>query len=407
MPKGLSRSITIYDVGGVRGDEPVELPAQQAETHAQLQPPVPVTIMPLTGRAVAERFRGAITAVGERRLEMTAEQPCSDFTNLRLLLDQPQPAIDAEVGELYVKVIGQLGSDPVLFQAYITSMTPRSEALLATLREQHRASAAQPVRLLHISDFHLFTDPRSQIKGLCSNDSLQAVLAHARTRFADPDLVILGGDLAQDEQVSTYQRLAGLLADWQAPFMVTPGNHANYSALRQTLIPALESISSYVEHLDLGGWRVIALNSHEQGSIGGLLAESELARLEQLLAASRDSHVLIALHHHPVPIGSSWLDAIALQNPDALWAVIDRHPQVRAVICGHIHQAFDAMRGSVRVLGSPSTCVQFQPRQDQFRLDGVSPGYRWLELLPDGAMRTGVERVDGFIPADLENDDPY
>ena len=46
------------------------------------------------------------------------------------------------------------------------------------------------------------------------------------------------------------------------------------------------------------------------------------------------------------------------------------------------------------VLGSPSTCVQFIPGQDDFGIDACPPGYRWLELLPNGEIKTGL----GVLP---------
>jgi len=65
------------------------------------------------------------------------------------------------------------------------------------------------------------------------------------------------------------------------------------------------------------------------------------------------------------------------------------------------------MRGDVRILGTPSTCIQFKPGQDAFCLDDTSPGYRWMELLADGSIRTEVVRIEGFVPPDLLNDEPY
>ena len=100
------------------------------------------------------------------------------------------------------------------------------------------------------------------------------------------------------------------------------------------------------------------------------------------------------------------MDQISLANTDAFWTVVDKHPQVKAVLCGHIHQELDIMHGRVRVLGTPSTCIQFKPNSDRFRLDGLSPGYRWLDLLDSGRIDTGVERVAGFIPPDL-NDNAF
>lgn len=261
--------------------------------------------------------------------------------------------------------------------------------------------------LLHITDTHLYENSATLLKGISPQESFAAVLAHAQRKFPSPDSIILGGDMAQDETTETYLRIADMLQGWQAPFMVTPGNHANITALNNILIPALAAHSGYSQSLQLQNWQVITLNSHTQGKVSGLLGDDELTKLDRLLAEIQSRHTLIALHHQPVPIASRWLDEIGLDDRQQLWNVIDRHAHVRVLLCGHIHQEFDSVHNHVRVIGTPSSCVQFRPRHDVFALDGVSPGYRWLKLQPDGGIDTGVERVDGFIPADLENNEPY
>src|SRR3546814_9659808 len=90
------------------------------------------------------------------------------------------------------------------------------------------------------------------------------------------------------------------------------------------------------------------------------------------------------------------MEPIGLRNPDALFAVLDRFPQVRAVLWGHVHQEVDQVRDGVRLLASPSTCIQFEPGSEDFAVGTQAPGYRWLRLLPDGGLETGVERVVGF-----------
>jgi Icc protein len=129
------------------------------------------------------------------------------------------------------------------------------------------------------------------------------------------------------------------------------------------------------------------------GSVGGKLAISQLQLLERALEAAPDTHHLICLHHHPVPIGSSWMDSIGLANPDALFEVLDRHANVRALLWGHIHQEFDSWRKGVRLLASPSTGVQFEPGSERFRVSAQPPGYRWLRLHDDGRLDTGVSRI--------------
>jgi Icc protein len=72
---------------------------------------------------------------------------------------------------------------------------------------------------------------------------------------------------------------------------------------------------------------------------------------------------------------------------------MNRHPQIRAVIWGHVHQEFADRRGAVELLATPSTCVQFRPGIAKPEVDDRTPGYRWFDLGPDGTLETGVERV--------------
>jgi len=262
--------------------------------------------------------------------------------------------------------------------------------------------------LLHFTDTHLYGNAERTLKSISTHASCAAVLDMAHQAMPHADAIILGGDMSQDDSAASYQHLSKLLEPWQrAPFMLSPGNHANMDMLNSTLIPALDAISGFHDQLHLGRWQIIALNSHAPGQVVGRLSDDELQRLDVRLGEARCRHTLLAIHHPPVATGSRWMDEIGLTNADDFWKIVDQHPHVRGVLCGHIHQQLDVMRGQVRVLATPSTCIQFKPMCDDFRLDRQSPGYRWLELLDDGNIDTGIERVEGFIPPDLKDNSFY
>jgi Icc protein len=61
-----------------------------------------------------------------------------------------------------------------------------------------------------------------------------------------------------------------------------------------------------------------------------------------------------------------------------------------------VHQNFDSERRGVRLLASPSTCIQFQPQSTEFAVDDAAPGYRWLNLYDSGRIDTGVARLTDF-----------
>jgi Icc protein len=109
------------------------------------------------------------------------------------------------------------------------------------------------------------------------------------------------------------------------------------------------------------------------------------------LDAHPRQHIIVCMHHHPLPMGSAWLDGVALRDAPDFWKIIDAHETVKAVVCGHVHQASDRQRNGVRCLSTPSTCSQFLPGSDFFALDSRPPGLRWLILHPDGRLDTEVD----------------
>jgi Icc protein len=64
------------------------------------------------------------------------------------------------------------------------------------------------------------------------------------------------------------------------------------------------------------------------------------------------------------------------------------------MLWGHVHQASDHLRNGIRLMSTPSTCSQFRPNSDDFAVDERPPGYRWLELYPDGTIETEIRWLD-------------
>lgn len=244
---------------------------------------------------------------------------------------------------------------------------------------------ALPLRILHITDPHLHARRDARMRGVNTDDTLVATLAHARADPRQPDLILATGDLVQDESRDGYRRFQELLGNLGVPVYCLPGNHDDPTLMREVLATAPLQFCGTATH---GAWSLVMLNSFAQGDDGGLLAPGELDRLEDALAGSPSEHCLVALHHQPVPMGSLWLDTVPLRNADEFLAICDRHPRVRAIVWGHVHQASDRERRGVRLLSTPSTCAQFKPGSDQFALDTRPPGYRWIDLHPDGRVDT-------------------
>jgi 3',5'-cyclic-AMP phosphodiesterase len=242
------------------------------------------------------------------------------------------------------------------------------------------------IRLLQFTDPHLYGDEHESLRGIETLPALKRAIAHARARHWDMDAFLVTGDIVQDDP-GGYAHFARLFSEFGKPVYCIPGNHDEIDAMRATLASEPFRVGG---HADFGGWRVVLLDSCLPGAASGHLSDRSLAELDAALAGASDRHALVCLHHHPVTMSSRWLDMVGLENADEFFRVLDRHRNVRAVLWGHVHQAFDSMRGRVRLLATPSTCAQFLPGSEDFAVDPRPPAYRPLELRHDGTIGTEV-----------------
>lgn len=248
------------------------------------------------------------------------------------------------------------------------------------------------VLLVQLSDSHLFAEENGKLLGMNTHDSLQRVIDKVREEQPQIDLMLASGDLSQDGSIASYQTFRQLTEALAGQARWFPGNHDEVPAMRE----ACNGSNLLEPILDLGNWRITLLDSSIPGAVPGFFGDDQLRLLEQSLSEAPDRHHLVCFHHHPVSIGCNWMEPIGIRNPGALFAVLERFPQVKAVLWGHIHQEFDQQRAGIRLLASPSTCVQFAPGSEEFQVDTTAPGYRWLRLYDDGQLETGVSRVTGI-----------
>lgn len=245
----------------------------------------------------------------------------------------------------------------------------------------------QTLNFLQITDPHLHAHRDAMMRGVNTYESFKAIIERIQNGARRPDAVLATGDLVQDETRQGYERFREMALGFDAPVHCVPGNHDSPRIMAEMLnTPPFQFCGSAV----YGNWCLVMLNSAVRWDDGGRIEATQLQIMERTLAEHPDHYAVVAMHHHPLPMGSAWLDGIGLRNHEEFFAVIDRFPRVRAIVWGHVHQASDRMRGDVRMLSTPSTGSQFLPNSDTFMMDSRPPGYRWLNLHPDGGVETEV-----------------
>ena len=243
--------------------------------------------------------------------------------------------------------------------------------------------------VLQFTDMHLRDDPAASVRGVNPQQCFDATLYHARCHHWPADAVLLTGDLANDEFNNSYTRLAAIAASWETPVLAVPGNHDDGRALRA----AFDAVDTAADNvLDFDAWRIIALDSQVRGAVHGRLSTGMLTLLEDAASTRSNRHLLVALHHQPVSLGSAWLEPIGLHDAQAFRDMLTKLG-ARACLFGHAHQAWDSVEGGVRYLGTPSTGRQFVAGADEFAESDQPPAYRWLKLHDNGELETGVEWV--------------
>lgn len=247
------------------------------------------------------------------------------------------------------------------------------------------------IRILHLTDPHLFAAADGALRGTETQASLQRVLDHYQAGDWIADRVVVTGDLIQDDSAEAYDRFRELMLPLNLRMHCVPGNHDVRALMRRVCCAPPFSYCAYEE---VGDWLLVGLDSCKSGEAAGFLATEELNRLSDIVGKSAAKHVMICLHHPPVPMGSAWLDTVGLKNGDEFLRTLSSLGRVRLAVFGHVHQAYDRDHEGIRIIATPSTCRQFLPGSDEFAVDDRPPAYRRITLRSDGSSDAELVWLD-------------
>lgn len=258
--------------------------------------------------------------------------------------------------------------------------------------------------IAQLSDLHIRA-PRDKVYGCVDTAAmLRQAVTRLKSLATPPDLVLITGDLTDRGQPQEYDHLRALLADLPYPLFLIPGNHDRRIALRaafaaaDTRFPAEGPIQYVVDDFEV---RLIALDSVDEGEHHGELGWERLRWVDERLAEAPERPTIIFMHHPPFHTGYAAMDRIACRDGHQLGAVIEKHPQVQRVLCGHVHRPIQVPWHGTLGCVAPSTAHQmsldFRPDSDeQFTLE--PPGFLLHWHQPGSLMATHT-CVTGHFPA--------
>jgi 3',5'-cyclic-AMP phosphodiesterase len=243
--------------------------------------------------------------------------------------------------------------------------------------------AGRPLRILHLSDSHLFGDDTLQYDRVDTLAALRRVLERAGA-VDRADAVVLSGDLSNDGSAESYRRLRDLVEPWAAQrgaeVLYAMGNHDLRAGFEEVLGDR-ESVTG------VRGFRIVCLDSSVPGAGFGDLQPDRLERLRAVLRTPAEHGTVLVVHHPPVPAATALLAALELRHPHRLLEAC-RGSDVRLILCGHYHHPLATQAGGIPVVVAPgiaNTSDALAPPGTERATEGS--GFALVDLPLAGAAR--------------------
>ena len=214
--------------------------------------------------------------------------------------------------------------------------------------------------LVQLTDTHIEAPGTLLYETLDTARHLRESVKEVNSMQPQPDLVMITGDLVEHPGEDSYGNFASLIKPLRAPVYLLPGNHDDPQVMLEMfgdtpMFPATHATLQYV--IEEFPVRILALNSHYQGSELPDFGAHRLQWLEQTLAESKRP-TLIAIHHPPMKTGIGFIDMVGPHWFAGIRDQVMRNPQVQLVICGHGHTDLVGRIGRVPVYMAGSTAHQ-------------------------------------------------
>jgi len=128
-----------------------------------------------------------------------------------------------------------------------------------------------------------------------------------------------------------------------------------------------------------GSLRIVGLDTLVPGAGRGALCSDRLTWLDATLGTEPDVPTVILMHHPPFLTGIAHMDRLGLTGREEFAAIAARHPQIQAILCGHVHRTVHARVGGRAAMICPSPA-------HQVALDLTADGPSAFRLEPPGYM---------------------
>ena len=256
--------------------------------------------------------------------------------------------------------------------------------------------------IAQITDFHVATAGSVLREDYRTDRRLERAVEHLNRLQPRPDVVLATGDLVDRGTAEEYAEVKARLDRLAMPYLIIPGNHDRRDTMRAAFadLGCFEVDSEFLHYaVDDYPVRLVALDTVIPGHTGGTMCQPRLDWLERTLAAAPERPTVVFMHHPPLRSGIARMDTEGFDATPALRQVIARHPQVEAVLAGHIHRAISRRFAGTLLATCPSTSHQLDldlSQQERLAIVLEPPAcmlHVWFG--PDDGLVSHLSFVDG------------
>ncbi|TFC84505.1 phosphodiesterase [Cryobacterium sp. TMT3-29-2] len=231
--------------------------------------------------------------------------------------------------------------------------------------------------IAHISDTHFLGGGRALYGSIDTDTTVYRAMAQLERSGLRPDALVFTGDIADRGEADAYRRVRDIVEAaaerMGAPVIWVMGNHDKREAFRTELLREEGSTAPVDRVFDVGGVRIIALDTSVPGYHHGDLSDAQLAWLAEVLSEPAPHGSLLALHHPPVPTMLPLMAILELRRQARLAEVV-AGSDIRAILGGHLHYATTGLFAGIPVSVAAATCYTIDPTAARGSLSGLQGG---------------------------------
>jgi 3',5'-cyclic AMP phosphodiesterase CpdA len=253
--------------------------------------------------------------------------------------------------------------------------------------------------IAHLSDVHLLAGGVRQYGLVQPEDGLRQALARLTRLDPVPQALVFTGDLADKAEPDAYAHLRELVepaaAAMGAHVVWVIGNHDERAPYARGLYDTDDDGPQDRVH-DLGGLRIIALDTTVPEYHHGDLLPEQLEWLREELATPAEHGTVLAMHHPPIPVPTMEPAAIIeLLHQDRLAAAI-AGTDVRQILGGHFHYSSHSTFAGVPVSVASASCYTTDPAPVDRLVSGVDghQAFTLVHVYDDRLVHTVIPVFD-------------